>query len=289
MPLDSSSPPNGHDSPILRAPRAWEGFLLVGICLVLFVVLAGLWHGRGLAFRFLFLPALAFLAPSLLWVLWRGGLRQAFPAHEVGRRGATVALLFVIGGSLLALGLAGFISLLPGAQKDEPTIRALLVSVDPLRRLLFFALVPALCEESLFRGALLWCLRPWGTVAASLASALAFALVHASPYRFLPVAVLGWVLALVVIKAGNFWLAVAGHALHNSAVLWAWSSGSGRDGGHLLIFGGGDTIGVCFYRIGFQTVQERFRLRAVRQRMGMTSVPCRLPGSDGPRGIRSPS
>jgi hypothetical protein len=33
------------------------------------------------------------------------------------------------------------------------------------------------------------------------------------------VAVLGWVLAQVVIKTGNFWLAVAGHALHNGIVL----------------------------------------------------------------------
>ena len=251
--MDSSSPRTEADLPAVKSPQAWEGFLLVGVCLVLFVALAGLWQGRGLPFRFLFLPVLAFLAPSLLWVLWRRGLRQAFPAHEVGWRGAAIALLFVLGGSLLALGLAGLISLLPGAREEEPALRALVFSVDPLRRLLFFALVPALCEESLFRGALLWCLRPWGTAAASLASALAFAIVHASPYRFLPVAVLGGALAYVVFRTGNFWLAVAGHALHNSAVLWALSSGPDGGGATAYLYiaagviAGGISVSLAFW------------------------------------------
>jgi hypothetical protein len=37
--------------------------------------------------------------------------------------------------------------------------------------------------------------------------------------KFLPVAILGWVLAQVVLRTGNFWLAVAGHAMHNAFVL----------------------------------------------------------------------
>jgi membrane protease YdiL (CAAX protease family) len=125
----------------------------------------------------------------------------------------------VIGGSLVSLSLAGLLTEVFGGRGDEEAVRALLFSVGPGWRLLYFALAPALCEEALFRGAFLRALRPWGPGAASICSALAFAAIHASWMKFLPVAVLGWVLAQVVIKTGNFWLAVAGHALHNGIVL----------------------------------------------------------------------
>jgi membrane protease YdiL (CAAX protease family) len=88
-------------------------------------------------------------------------------------------------------------------------------------RVLLFALLPALCEESLFRGALLASVRRWGALPSCLTSALLFALFHGSPLRFVPVAVLGLSLSAVVWITGNVWLAVAGHALHNLLILAA--------------------------------------------------------------------
>ncbi len=210
-------------------PKPWEGFLLVGLCVAIFTLGAAAFQGAGMAVRFLVLPAAAFLAPSVAWVLWRGGRREAFPLHRPTLRQVFIAAALALGGSLLALSLAGFLSGLPGAQREEPALRALLLSAGPLWRFLFFALAPALCEEALFRGALLWVLRPWGAMTASVVSGLAFAAVHASWIKFLPVAILGWALAQVVLRTGNIGLAVAGHALHNAAILGIVSLGSGKE------------------------------------------------------------
>lgn len=169
--------------------------------------------------RFLILPGVAFLMPAVLWAWARGMLTQAFSWRSPTRRALFVALALIAGGSLVALSLAGVLTAIFGESGETPLLRALLFSVGPARRFLFFAVAPALCEEALFRGALLRCVRPWGMGAASLVSALTFAAIHASWIKFLPVAVLGWVLAQVVLRTGNFWLAVAGHALHNAIVL----------------------------------------------------------------------
>lgn len=192
---------------------------LVGACVLLFTVGAPLSHWGGLPGRFLLLPALAFLLPSMAWSIGRGGLRGCFPSSRLDGMNAFSAVALIAGGSSAALGLAGILSWLPGIQGQEPALRDLVLSVEPGWRLFYFALVPALCEESLFRGALLRSLRSWGLPMASVASALTFAALHASWARFVPVALLGWALALAVARTGNFWVAVAGHALHNAAIL----------------------------------------------------------------------
>lgn len=202
----------------------------MGLCAVLFTLIAPLAHAGGLPARFLLVPLLAFLLPALLWARVRGGLTETLPSARLGSRALCVAAALAVGGSLAALGLAGVLTGLFGPQGDDAAQRALLLSVGPGWRLLYFALVPALCEEALFRGAFLHALTSWGPGAASFCSALAFAAMHASPIKFLPVAILGWALAQVVLRTGNFWLAVAGHALHNAAVLAMLSMGLGEQG-----------------------------------------------------------
>lgn len=218
-----SDPQDGGDPSLvqlggLRDPHPWEGFILVGVAVVIFTLGAPLVQG-SLTGRFLLLPGAAFLAPAVLWAWARGMFAQVFSWRSPTRRALVVALTLTAGGSLAALSLAGILTAIFGESGETPLLRALLFSVGPARRFLFFALAPALCEEALFRGALLRCVRPWGIGTASLVSALTFAAIHASWMKFLPVAILGWVLAQVVLRTGNFWLAVAGHALHNGIVL----------------------------------------------------------------------
>lgn len=209
------------------APHPWEGFLLVGVCVVSFTLIAPLGNAGGLDARFLLVPLVSFFLPAALWAWLRGGLADTFPGAKPGPRTLCVAAAFAVGGSLVALSLAGLLTHVLGRPGSEPAQEALLLSVGPGWRLLYFALAPALCEEALFRGAFLRALRPWGPGAASICSALAFAAIHDSLIKFLPVAILGWALAQVVLRTGNFWWAVAGHALHNAAVLGMLSAGLG--------------------------------------------------------------
>ncbi len=88
--------------------------------------------------------------------------------------------------------------------------------------LVAISVVPGICEELLFRGAILGLLRRrlplWGAI---LAQAAAFAILHSLavrlPYTFL----LGGVFGLLVVRTGSLWPAIVAHTAHNllSAVL----------------------------------------------------------------------
>lgn len=77
------------------------------------------------------------------------------------------------------------------------------------------ALVPAFCEELLFRGAVLNTLLPYGKTTAVLGSALLFALMHQTANQLFYTAVAGVVLACVVLESGSIWAAVLLHMMNN--------------------------------------------------------------------------
>lgn len=78
------------------------------------------------------------------------------------------------------------------------------------------ALIPAFCEELLFRGAALSALLPYGKTTAILGSALLFSLMHQTANQLFYTAVAGVVLACVVIESGSIWAAVLLHMMNNS-------------------------------------------------------------------------
>lgn len=84
------------------------------------------------------------------------------------------------------------------------------------------AIVPAMCEELFFRGYVLNGLRgAFGLRGAMLVSAAAFAINHHSVHRLIITAVLGILLAVLVIRWGSIWPAVVAHAMHNGIAVLA--------------------------------------------------------------------
>ena len=104
---------------------------------------------------------------------------------------------------------------------------------------LTFALLPAVCEELLFRGAILGSLigsgggdqqlgqggLPWRAFAdrrvlgAGLLSALLFGMIHLSWGRLIPTMLLGMAFAAAVLRSGGLWAAMTMHAVNNSLVV----------------------------------------------------------------------
>jgi membrane protease YdiL (CAAX protease family) len=83
------------------------------------------------------------------------------------------------------------------------------------------ALAPAVCEELLFRGAILGLLKQrLPAIIAVLISALMFAALHGSPWRFLPQFVVGIALAVLTLRSGSVLPAILLHAIYNG-LLWA--------------------------------------------------------------------
>lgn len=81
------------------------------------------------------------------------------------------------------------------------------------------ALLPGICEEIMFRGFLYRFFENHGKWLAIFMSAILFAIFHLDPYRFLPVLILGILLAWIMYKSNSIILSMITHALNNSMAL----------------------------------------------------------------------
>lgn len=77
------------------------------------------------------------------------------------------------------------------------------------------ALVPAICEELLFRSAILSSLVPYGKGFAIIASALLFGLMHRNPAQLFYATAAGLVLGYVYVKTRSFWCVFLIHFVNN--------------------------------------------------------------------------
>jgi membrane protease YdiL (CAAX protease family) len=86
--------------------------------------------------------------------------------------------------------------------------------------LAMFALLPAVCEEIVFRGVLARALgKSLPIWAAAAASAIVFSAYHLSLVQALPTATLGFALAIVAIRADSIAPVIVAHALNNAIAI----------------------------------------------------------------------
>ncbi|MBO7302774.1 MAG: CPBP family intramembrane metalloprotease [Clostridia bacterium] len=77
------------------------------------------------------------------------------------------------------------------------------------------AVVPALCEEYLYRGAVLTGLMPYGRTTAIMASSILFGFMHQNPMQLLYTTLMGVVLGYVYIKTKSIWACILIHFFNN--------------------------------------------------------------------------
>lgn len=205
---------------ISRESRKLSTAVALEIVAILFLLTGGSflqvrWGLTGLALSQLFYLALS-VAVALVQ---RTPIREMFPVKRVSFR--EIAGIFVFAGagillSLLANGLTMFI--FPAAAQDLAEISEFLYPGNGVFiMILVAAVVPAVCEEAYFRGAILSNLRvlnrDWAMI---LITGIFFGLFHVSVFKFLSTAVFGAMLAWIVVKRDNILLAMLMHFLNNS-------------------------------------------------------------------------
>lgn len=146
------------------------------------------------------------------------GLRL-LPATRVWRSVAVGLILAIpawVGVSLLANLVATVLRAL-GLEQDTGIVDAVMNRADPTVIVLAVVLVAPIAEELFFRGVVYnaW-EREHGTRVAVFGSAALFAAIHASLYLFLPIFVLGVVLALVYRSTRSLLATIALHAGFNA-------------------------------------------------------------------------
>jgi sodium transport system permease protein len=179
----------------------------------------------GMAFTQLVLVA----GVAVAGLVWLGQ-----PLRETVRlrapRGADLGLAVLAG-----LGAPGISALVAAAQQPLlPTSRAFTENLEASMELdttlpvllLVLAVLPALCEELLFRGALLGLMRrSVGPILASVVVGLLFGALHLHLVRILPTGVLGILLCVAALRSGSLWVPVIIHALHNGILVLASHQG----------------------------------------------------------------
>jgi len=177
----------------------------------------------------LVLAQLLFLAgPPVAFVVWRGyDLGRTFALRWPVRRHLMGGVVLLAAGTLIAWFLAWLQSLvIPVPEEFLEAMTEMLTADSPQRfvwLLFMVAVIPAVAEEVLFRGALLSGMRRGlPVVGAVVVTGLIFGIFHLAPqtgFRILPTAWLGMVLAWVVVCSGSLPLAMLLHFLNNAAIL----------------------------------------------------------------------
>lgn len=168
------------------------------------------------------------------------------PLRALGIAGAPVRFLaaaVLIGVSAWYLNLALVQALIEVEPEDVRTLRRAVEQPSLPVAMLAIAVIPAVCEEIVFRGALLRGLasRLPALLALGIGSAM-FALYHLRPVQMLPTFTLGLVLGVLALRTGSVLPSVIAHALNNAAAIAVArrgdTIGSGLDAHPALALGG---------------------------------------------------
>lgn len=165
---------------------------------------------------------LLLLAPVLL-LLWyvKVDLRTALYLRPLRLRETAITLLVGACAVLLVLQLSmWFNKALPMPREFQEAMAGILTGEGALGLiviLLVAAVSPAICEEVLFRGAILSGLRSRLNVPAAVVTVgILFGLFHLYIYRIPATAVLGMVLTYLVLRTGSIYAAMLVHLLNNT-------------------------------------------------------------------------
>lgn len=88
--------------------------------------------------------------------------------------------------------------------------------VSLILQLISIGLVPAFCEELLFRGVILSNLMPYGKASAVIISSVLFGLMHGNIYQFIYTTVAGLIMGSVYVLTDSLWCSIILHMINNS-------------------------------------------------------------------------
>lgn len=148
----------------------------------------------------------------------RRGLREAFPIHRPKLRMVLGAILFWYATLKLATAVNGWMLYCFPEEMTSVSgeLSQLFLSVPFLISFLIVALLPAICEEAVFRGVALQSFRGKnGKWIGIFITGLVFGLFHGTVFRFPATMILGMVFAYVVVETENILYSSLMHLINN--------------------------------------------------------------------------
>ena len=222
-------------------------FFLLSVTVLLLIVFSGILGGIGillecsdnihfLRFVQLMNSIMIFLLPSILFSKWANGdfwsYSQADTMPKIRMLPIVAGLAICILPVIAILGYLNELIQLPASLEkieiwmkglEEHARNILLLMTETktipvlLLNLLLMAVLPAICEEFFFRGALQPLLQKWTqkTHLAIWITAFIFSAIHLQFYGFIPRFLLGAYLGYLAVWSRSIWLPIFAHFLHN--------------------------------------------------------------------------
>jgi ABC-2 type transport system permease protein/sodium transport system permease protein len=177
------------------------------------------------------MPPLFVLLPVAVLLYWKTDVRQALSLRAPGVRFAAAAVL--IGASAWVpvhelTALQQSVLPLPASVVESlGKLNDAIAKLPALQMLVVLAIMPAVCEELLFRGVLLSGLASSsGRWTAIVVSAAVFGVFHFVLFKFVATAALGVVLGFLCVQSRSIVPGMMVHLLHNgllvSSLFWPW-------------------------------------------------------------------
>lgn len=167
------------------------------------------------------LQLMIFLLPGAIWCKWSGdgyvkGLRLKLPRPRTFLLILSGSVLMISGGLLLGTVFGGLESLSDNFSLYDTFISKTDGSLSSsLYLFVAYAILPAICEEFVFRGILCYEYENGGVLRAVIFSSVFFALLHFNPVNILTYLFSGAVLALILYASRSLLGAMLAHFLYN--------------------------------------------------------------------------
>jgi len=202
--------------PQMRKNARWIGIAIFFIALIALLFI-GAPAQYFLGLLGLGITEIALFIVALLGCLWlRSGWRETFPVKKPTFKESRGTLYVYIGTYCLTLGSAYvLLYMFPGMNDIVEELDSFL-SGNWLMLFITVAIMPAICEEALFRGTLQSAFRDVKSTAVKVCIVgFLFGLFHLDPYRLIPTMLLGMGLTYMMIKTGNILYPMFFHLFNN--------------------------------------------------------------------------
>ena len=196
--------------------KPWMGFALFAFVMLVFVFVCGPMQSAWRLWGLIATEAVFLIIAIAYGLIFRIPLKEMFPLKKFKVRDFFGSLFLVAGGSSIGLVSIALVGILIPSSLESSDVQAISEytagSAGYLLTMFAMALMPAICEEAIQRGAIIANFRTikkdWIIV---LIMGLFFGIFHLSVLRFINTAIMGACLSYIVVKKNNMMLSCLMH------------------------------------------------------------------------------
>lgn len=198
-------------------------FLFFLIMIVLLFYVGGSWQAKEMMSGLVRTQLILILLPTIFLLrIARMNIRATLKLNPTNPLNFLMVVLMAVPMITLVVLLGQFINMIyPVSESYMEGMRNLLSTEQAgiWKSLLIIAVLPGICEETMFRGYIINAFRKYGFWAAAVISGVLFGIFHLDFFRLIPASILGIYLGYLLLKSNSLLIPMFAHFINNSIAL----------------------------------------------------------------------